>query len=86
MLSQVLGQVASKTGSGAPLSPIWESVVGPLTARHARAISLTRGELLVRVDAAAWRDELMRHHDDLVGKLSATLGSGVIRVLRIEVG
>ncbi len=86
MLGQVLGAVASKTGSGAPLAPIWESVVGPLTARHARAVSLLNGVLLVQADAAAWRDELMRHERELVGKLSTALGAGVVRVFKIEVG
>lgn len=86
MLGQVLGNIASKTGSGAPLSPIWQSVVGPLTARHARAISLHNGELFVKVDAAGWKDELMRHHTELVSKLATALGDGVIRRLRIEVG
>ncbi len=86
MLGQVLGSVASKTGSGAPLSPIWETVVGPFVARHARAVSLTNGELLVRVDASQWRDELLRHQADLVTKLAGSLGKDVVRRLRIEVG
>ena len=86
MLGQVLGCVAQTTGSGAPLTPIWESVVGPLTARHARAISLLHGVLLVRADAPGWRDELLRHEPELVGKLAAALGTGVIRVFKVEVG
>lgn len=86
MLGQVLGAVAQKTGSGAPLTPIWESVVGPLTARHARAVSLTNGVLLVRVNAPGWRDELIRHEPELVSKLAAALGKGVVRVFKFEVG
>lgn len=85
MLGRVLSNVAQKTGSGAPLAPIWQAVVGPVTSQHSRAISLTQGVLLVHVDAAAWRDELQRHQPELLSKLSATLGGGVIRSMKIEV-
>ncbi len=85
MLGQVLSNVAQKTGSGAPLAPIWQGVVGPVMAQHSRAVSLAQGVLVVHVDAAAWRDELERHQAELISKLSATLGVGVVRSLRIEV-
>ncbi len=87
MMGQVLGTVAQKTGSAAPLTPLWVLAVGPLTARHARPLRLSaQGELHVHVDAVQWRDALLRHEPDIVEKLAAQLGVGVVRSLKIEVG
>ncbi|HEX7165685.1 MAG TPA: DUF721 domain-containing protein [Acidimicrobiales bacterium] len=63
----------------------WEEAVGPLIAAHARPISLADGVLVVAVDDPAWATQLKFLTNDLVAKVAAVAGSGVVGRVEVRV-
>lgn len=82
-LGAVLGQVAVDLRSGAPLTPIWNDVVGELIARHSRVRSLERGVLTVTCEPA-WRAALEGERGTLLVKLRARLGESALSSVVFE--
>jgi len=62
---------------------VWDEVVGPDVAEHARPRSLRSGTLVVAVDDPAWATQLRWLEADLVTRLQEALGAS--QVARIEV-
>jgi hypothetical protein len=64
----------------------WSDVAGPRVAARTRAEGLKSGVLTVRVDGAAWLNELTYLRADLLARLHDHLGGGVVRELRFLPG
>jgi len=72
----VLGAAARLAECRAVLS--WPEVVGPLLARHSRAVRVVGRRLEVAVPAAVWRNQLSLMQQELVGRVNSVAGSAVI--------
>lgn len=81
LLPRLLGRLAGDTGKAHALSPVWQAVVGPQVARHARAHALEGGTLVVTVTSAEWARTLEAQAPALEERLAAALGPGVVRAL-----
>jgi len=64
----------------AAIEPRWAELVGPEIAAHTRVIKLDAGKLLVAVDEAAWRQELLYQREAIVAKLNQEVGGDEIIV------
>lgn len=64
----------------------WDEVVGPQIASHARPLRLRDSVLEVRVDQAAWMQQLQLLKPMIVQKLNARLGASNIRDLYLKRG
>lgn len=62
---------------------LWDSVVGPRVAAHARAVSFRDGVVFVEVDTAAWMNELAYLRRKISGDLNARLGSQRVTEIRL---
>src|SRR5690606_12044352 len=62
----------------------WASLVGAEIAEHARPVSLRNGELTVQADSTAWATQLRLLQGQLIGKIAAGVGAGVVKRIRIN--
>ena len=62
----------------------WAELVGEEVAEHARPVSLRDGVLTVAADSTAWATQLRLLQRQLIGKLAAGLGDGVVKTMRIH--
>jgi predicted nucleic acid-binding Zn ribbon protein len=62
---------------------VWDELVGPSVAEHARPRSLERGTLVVAVDDPSWATQLRWLEADLLVRMAEVLGPD--QVARIEV-
>jgi len=60
---------------------VWEQVVGPQIASHARPLRIRDGILEVRVDQPIWMQQLRMMAPQILQKLNAALGEELIREL-----
>jgi len=60
---------------------VWEKVVGPQIASHARPLRLREGVLEVRVDQPIWMQQLRLMAPEILQKLNRALGEELIREL-----
>jgi predicted nucleic acid-binding Zn ribbon protein len=60
----------------------WADVVGHSVAQRSVAERLAEKTLYVVVESPAWMNELRYIQDDIISKLSAQIGSGVVKRLR----
>jgi len=60
---------------------VWEQVVGPQIASHARPLRLREGVLEVRVDQPIWMQQLRLMAPEILQKLNRALGEELIREL-----
>ena len=63
----------------------WAGLVGKRLARYSRAAKLVRDRLVVEVDDEIWRQSLYGLRFQLLRKLEAALGEGVVRDLEFKV-
>jgi predicted nucleic acid-binding Zn ribbon protein len=56
----------------------WPDAVGPQIAAHTRPVGLTDGVLTVAVDDPAWATQLRYLANDLLAKVAAVAGDGVV--------
>lgn len=84
-LADLLGRTLRDTGSARAIEPVWARVVGELIARHTRPARWEGDVLVIRCDAASWRDALEPERASLTRKLSAALGESAIASLVFEV-
>ena len=62
----------------------WAELVGEEVAEHATPVSLRDGVLTVAADSTAWATQLRLLQRQLIGKLAAGLGDGVVKTMRIH--
>lgn len=63
----------------------WPEVVGADLAGHCTARSIERGRLTVTVDEPAWADRLMWSERQVLTRLDAVVGAGVVDHLDVRV-
>lgn len=61
----------------------WESIVGADIAAHAEPTELTDGVLFVRAESTAWATQLRYVQAQIIAKIAAAVGDGVVKSLRI---
>jgi predicted nucleic acid-binding Zn ribbon protein len=57
----------------------WDQIVGPEVAAHTRPSHFADGELVVAADSTAWATQVRLLAADLVRRLNAELGDGMVR-------
>lgn len=62
----------------------WTQLVGAEIAEHAQPVSLKDGELLVRASSTAWATQLRLLQRQLVARITAGVGPGVVKALRVQ--
>ena len=62
----------------------WAQLVGDEIAEHARPVSLRDGELTVQASSTAWATQLRLLQRQLLGRITAGVGSGVVTRLRVH--
>lgn len=62
----------------------WAQLVGPEVAEHAEPVSLIAGELVVRASSTAWATQLRLLQRQLVARITAGVGPGVVIRLRVQ--
>ena len=62
----------------------WPSIVGEEIAAHAEPTHLSEGVLYVRAESTAWATQLRYLSAQIVAKISAVAGDGVVKSLRIS--
>jgi predicted nucleic acid-binding Zn ribbon protein len=90
---QTLGRLASRLSgergwaprlAGGAVFGRWAELVGAEVAEHARPQSLRDGVLTVQADSTAWATQLRLLQRQLLGRLAAGLGDGVVTSMRIH--
>jgi predicted nucleic acid-binding Zn ribbon protein len=90
---QTLGRVASRLSAQRGWAPKlangsvfgrWAELVGPEVAEHATPTALREGELTVQADSTAWATQLRLLQRQLLAKIAAGLGDGVVTRMRIH--
>lgn len=69
--------------SGGQVFGRWEQLVGEEVAEHARPVALHDGELTVQAGSTAWATQLRLLQRQLLGRISAGVGRGVVTRLRV---
>jgi predicted nucleic acid-binding Zn ribbon protein len=63
----------------------WEEMVGERVAAHATPVSLDGGRLVVAVDEPGWATQLRYLEADLVRRVAAVAGEGVVTRIDVRV-
>jgi predicted nucleic acid-binding Zn ribbon protein len=63
----------------------WDEAVGPAIASHARPIALADGVLTVGVDEPGWATQLRYLANDVVARIAAVVGAGVVGRIELRV-
>lgn len=62
----------------------WAALVGADVAEHTRPVQLTDGELTVQADSTAWATQLRLLQRQLLTKIAAGVGHGVVKRLKVQ--
>lgn len=87
-LGKLTGELAKKRGWSAHVAEgtvlgQWSSVVGQEIAEHAAPTSLSDGVLCVSAESTAWATQLRFMQAQLLAKIAAAVGQGVVNSLKI---
>lgn len=63
----------------------WEEIAGPVAAAHSRPLSVTRGALVVAVDAPGWATSLRALSAQLLQRVEDVAGPGVAERIEVRV-
>ena len=88
LLGGLVARIAKDRGwteklDGGQVFSRWSVLVGPDVAEHAEPISLTDGELTVQADSTAWATQLRLLQRQLLAKIAAGVGNGVVKRLKV---
>ncbi|MEV0462444.1 DUF721 family protein [Nocardia tengchongensis] len=62
----------------------WAAVVGEDIASHAQPISLENGVLSIQAESTAWATQLRMFQSQILAKIAAAVGNGVVKQLKIN--
>jgi predicted nucleic acid-binding Zn ribbon protein len=62
----------------------WAALVGADVAEHTEPVSLSEGELTVRADSTAWATQLRLLQRQVLAKIAAEVGDGVVKRLKVQ--
>jgi predicted nucleic acid-binding Zn ribbon protein len=87
-LGRLVGRIAVERGWNGRLTTgrlfdRWHLIVGADVAEHARPIELKDGELTVQADSTAWATQLRLLQKQLIAKIAAGVGNGVVKRLKV---
>lgn len=87
-LGRLVGRIAMERGWNGRLTTgrlfdRWHQIVGAEVAEHARPIELKDAELTVQADSTAWATQLRLLQKQLLAKIAAGVGNGVVKKLRV---
>lgn len=90
-IHEILDGVLQRFGVARPvesaaLAADWDSLAGAPWAGRSRPTALSRGELVVEVADGAAASLLKYQTTELVGRLEAALGQGLVTSVRLRVG
>ena len=88
LLGGLVSRIATDRGwteklNGGQVFSRWSSLVGPDVAEHSQPVSLTDGELTVQADSTAWATQLRLLQRQLLAKIAAGVGNGVVKRLKV---
>jgi hypothetical protein len=87
LLAGALGSAGLATTSDLwQLAEAWSATLGARIARKATPVRLVRGELVVAVADAVWRQELALLTSDIAARLNHALGREVVQRIRLVGG
>jgi predicted nucleic acid-binding Zn ribbon protein len=87
VLPRVLkGLKLDKLLAAQPAVDLWPEIAGPKTAEHTRAVEVDGKTLVVVVDSPAWMAQLRFLKPQLIKKIDARIGKGLITDLRFVLG
>ena len=90
---QPLGRIASRLAAdrgwaerlaGGQVFARWPKLVGEDVAEHAQPVALSDGELTVQADSTAWATQLRLLQRDLLKRIAAGVGDGVVQKLKVQ--
>ena len=87
-LGRLVRDVAKKRGWSAQVAEgtvlgRWAAIVGRQIADHAAPVGLSDGVLSVAAESTAWATQLRMMQPQLLAKIAAVVGNGVVRSLKI---
>jgi predicted nucleic acid-binding Zn ribbon protein len=62
----------------------WAVLVGADVAEHTEPVALSGGELTVRADSTAWATQLRLLQRQVLAKIAAEVGDGVVKRLKVQ--
>jgi predicted nucleic acid-binding Zn ribbon protein len=88
-LGRLASRIAAERGwvgnlSGGAVFGRWAELVGADVAEHAQPVSLRESELTVQATSTAWATQLRLLQHELLRKIAAGVGRGVVKRLRIH--
>lgn len=88
LLGRLVSRMAADRGwteklNGGEVFSRWSALVGPDVAEHSQPVSLTDGELTVQADSTAWATQLRLLQRQLIAKIAAGVGNGVVKRLKV---
>ncbi|NUT98825.1 MAG: DUF721 domain-containing protein [Saccharothrix sp.] len=90
---QPLGRLASRIAAdrgwterlaGGQVFARWGKLVGEDVAEHAQPVAFSDGELTVQADSTAWATQLRLLQRELLKKIAAGVGNGVVLRLKVQ--
>jgi predicted nucleic acid-binding Zn ribbon protein len=82
--SLIAGRGWREAAAGGSVFSRWAEIVGPDLAAHTRPDGLADGELTVIADSTAWATQLRLLAPQLVRRIAAEVGDGVVRQVRVR--
>lgn len=87
LLSGALGDAGLETASDVwQIAELWTAALGPRIAQRASPLRLVRGELVIAVADAVWRQELAFLGPEIAARLNGALGRDVVQRIRLVGG
>ncbi|MCC8247594.1 DciA family protein [Saccharothrix sp. NEAU-S10] len=88
-LGRLAARIAADRGwverlSGGQVFARWPKLVGEDVAEHAQPVALSDGELTVQADSTAWATQLRLLQRDLLKRIAAGVGHGVVQKLKVQ--
>lgn len=89
-VGEALAEISAELGLSDPISvraltTHWKEVVGDAIAEHARVHSLRGSVLTVAVESGAWATQLRYLEQDVLQRVAAIVGDGVVTEMRVIV-
>lgn len=88
-LGRLTARIATERGWGGQLATgrlfgKWSAIVGDDVAEHAKPMALRDGELTVQAASTAWATQLRLLQRQLLAKIAAGVGDGVVTKLKVH--
>ena len=66
---------------------VWNNLMDPVVAQHAKPVNLAKGTLFVSVDSSVWLDEIVRYRRrEILMRLKHSFGPDLIQRISFRVG